>query len=402
MLDYWGLVRKRLFLDHPEGHALIRFRPPRAPLTSDLRWVLARAFETNDLAELPAPSPGLAVELSRRLDLSPRIAARNDPALLARDLGSEAARTFTAVRGVAQMTADRLGALARDVAAIAATIDVPIVLLKGAALHATGRIALGARWAGDVDVLVPEAALERMSVALRSQGFRESIGVLDCEHQLPALERGDGEVVELHRFLPGVSRPGERRFATLEILESAGALRRVPGWPTGTRVPDIHVLAAHALVHGIAQHGLSPHSYPLTRMLADLIDLGAAGAEGGALMVEAHAWTAHHVTDEEAQAGHATVVALANGRPENSALLDHVLAGLLDDDYAASLKLRALGSGPSRSPRFVAVAREAWRAVFPGRERLAGLSPGTSPGVAALARPFVVAARAARALTGVR
>jgi Uncharacterised nucleotidyltransferase len=296
------------------------------------------------------------------------------------------------------MTAQRLAILAREVAEVAAGEGVTLALLKGAALEARAHVAPGSRWAADVDVLASESALDRLEAALRERGFRPTAGVPECEHQRAPLGRGPGETVELHRFLPGVTRPGRHRFASLVDLQEAGVVEPLAGWPAGTLAPATPLLAAHALVHGIAQHGLSPRTYPLTRMLADLVDLGAAGPEGEALMTQAGAWTAAHVTVEEARLTHATVRALAAGRPEPSALLDHVLAGLLDDGYAASLKLRALGSGPSHRPRAFTVARDAWRAVFPGRVRLAGLSPGRSASRAALLRPFILAGRAARAL----
>jgi hypothetical protein len=135
------------------------------------------------------------------------------------------------------------------------------------------------------------------------------------------------------------------------------------------------------------------------RMLADLIDLGAAAPEGATLLREAHAWTRDDVARDEADAVHGLCRRLAAGEPQSDPLLDHVLAGALDDDYAASLKLRALGSGPSRWPRPIAVARDAFRAVFPGRERLAALDAGRSPALSALLRPFEMARRAVRALS---
>ncbi len=296
------------------------------------------------------------------------------------------------------MTAGCLTAVAREVAAVALERGIPVVLLKGAALGASMRVEPGSRWSSDVDVLVSEDAIEGLAAALVERGFRCAEGTLDCEHQLPPFEREAGERVELHRFLPGVTRPGERRFVSLEALDAAGVLESLEGWPATTRVPRAGVLAAHALVHGIAQHGLSPRTYPLMRMLADLIDLGAAASDGEALMAEAQAWTVRHVNAEEVAAVRATVTALVAGRVESSPLLDHVLAGLLDDRYADSLKLRALGSEPSHRSPLAARAHAAWHAVFPGRARLAGLSPGRSTALGAVWRPFVVAARAARAL----
>lgn len=378
--------------------ALIRFRPPRVALTADLRWALSRAFAAPEKQTDPPANSSTALDLARRLDLAPRIASRIGRDVLSHELGAEGARGFIAVSGVAQMTAGRLTAVAREVAEVATVLGAPLVLLKGAALAATKRVPEGSRWSSDVDVLVSESALDALARALVDRGFRKADGVLDCDHQLPPFEREPGERIELHRFLPGVTRPGELRFASLEGLKAAGALEPVEGWPAGTLVPSIGVLAAHALVHGIAQHGLAPRTYPLMRMLSDLVDLGAAADAGDALMADAHAWTARHVDADEVVAVRATLSALAAGRVENSALLDHVLAGLLDDRYADSLKLRGLGSEPSHRSPLAARAHAAWHAVFPGRARLAGLSPGKSTALGAVLRPFVVAARAARAL----
>ena len=120
-------------------------------------------------------------------------------------------------------------------------------------------------------------------------------------------------------------------------------------------------------------------------------------------MAEAHAWTERHVTAEEAHAVLDLVRQLVAGRVEPSPLLSHVLAGLLDDDYVASLKLRVLGSGPSQHSRAFAFGRDAWHALFPGLAQLAGLHPGRAPWLSALLRPFDLAARAVRAVaTAVR
>jgi hypothetical protein len=335
--------------------------------------------------------------MARGLDLAPRIAFRTGRERLGRELGEAPARTLIAARGLAALGADGQLALARDVGAVARAHGLPLVLLKGAALHATGVVPAGSRWSADLDILVPAEAVGDFDAALRAEGFVASPGAIGCEHQTAALQRGEGEIVEIHRFLPGVSTPGSRRFVTLEMLASSGLLVELPDWPARASVPARAILAAHALVHGLAQHGFAPRAYPLTRMLADLIDLGVAGPDGETLMAEAHAWTERHVTAEEAFAVLELVRQLVAGRVEPSPLLSHVLAGLLDDDYVASLKLRVLGSGPSQHSPAFAVGRDAWHALFPGLEQLAGLHPGRAPWLSALRRPFDLASRAVRA-----
>lgn len=396
MIDYRGSVRKS-FRFLVKG-SLIRFRPPRIEPSPELRWILLRAFGSKDLTAAELPSLQAASELARRLDLAPRIGFRSARERLERELGEAPARSLVAARGLAALGADRQLALARDVAVLARAHGLPLVLLKGAALNATGVVPAGSRWTADLDVLVPAEAVADFDAALRAEGFRATLGAIDCEHQTAPLQRGEGEIVEIHRFLPGVCAPGSRRFATLDSLSAAGRLVELPGWPAPALVPAPVMLAAHALVHGIAQHGLAPRSYPLTRLLADLIDLGLAGPGGEALMVEAHAWTESHVTAEEARAVLELLRQLVEGRVEASPLLSHVLAGLLDDDYAASLKLRRLGSGPSQHSRAFAIGRDAWHALFPGPEQLAALHPGRSAWLSGLLRPFDLAARAARAV----
>ncbi len=380
---------------------MIRFRPPRTEPSPEVRWTLLRAFASKDLAATSVPSPGSLCELARRLDLAPRIAFRWDGETLAREVGEAGA--LIAARGLAALGADRQLALAREVAILARAYGVPIALLKGAALHATGVVPAGSRWTSDLDVLVPPEAVADFDAALRAEGFRSNPGAVGCEHQTAPLHRGEGEIVEIHRFPPGVAAPGSRRFVTLGRLANAGMLADLPNWPAPVSVPAPAILAAHALVHGLAQHGFGPRGYPLTRMLADLADLGAAGPGGEALMAGAHAWTERHVSAEEVRAVLELVRQLVAGRVEASPLLSHVLAGLLDDDYVASLKLRALGSGPSQHSRAFAIGRDAWHALFPGAEQLAGLYPGRSPWLSAVVRPFDLAARAARAVAaGVR
>ena len=324
MIDYPRSARKS-FPSRVKG-CLIRFRRPLTEPSREVRWVLFRAFGSKDLAPCELPSPASTFELVRRLDLAPRIAFRSARERLDRELGEAPARSLVAARGLAALGADRQLALARDVAVLARAHGVPLVLLKGAALHATGVVPAGSRWSADLDVLVPAEAVADFDAALRTKGFKATPGAIGCEHQTAPLHRGEGEIVEIHRFLPGVRAPGSRRFVTLEVLASSGLLVELPDWPAPASVPAPAILAAYVLVHGLAQHGFGPRAYPLTRMLADLIDLGLAGPDGKRLMAEAHAWTERHVTAEEAHAVLILVRQLVAGRVEPAPLLSHVLA----------------------------------------------------------------------------
>lgn len=373
-----------------------------------MSWILLRAFGPVG-ASSQAPGKG-AAPLARLLDLAPRIAERTEPRILEGDLGAEGARALRASQGVAALDTTRLLDLCHEVAATAARIRVPVVFLKGMALHLTGRTPVGARIACDVDVLAPRDGTAALSAALRVAGFSAFRGAVSCDHQLTPLGRRPGETVEIHRFLPGIRLPGEPAFATAEGLTARDLLDRL-SLPGEAWAPKATLLAAHALVHGIAQHGFAPRSYPMTRMLADLMDLSWGDREHEARREEALALVVEHVGREEALAawdlcgrlrdGESVGPAVGDAGPPLSRLLAHVLAGALEAEYADSLKIRVLGSGPSHLPHPLAWARDAARAVWPTREQMEGLrgQPMSTGGILAArcARPFDLAGRAWRA-----
>ncbi|HEY7516643.1 MAG TPA: nucleotidyltransferase family protein, partial [Vicinamibacteria bacterium] len=319
-------------------------------MTQEFRWVLARAF-----GPLPGPGEGLhagssGAALARTLDLAPRIATRQERERLVLEVGAEGARALASARGVAAVAADDLLGAALDVRDAARDLGapVPIVLLKGVALTATGVAVPGSRWLGDVDILCPAWALESLAAALRERGYARVEGVPTCDHQLAPLRGRSGRVVELHRFLPGVRLRGAPGFATAEELAERDLLRSPTGALHGCWVPSRDVLGAHALVHGIAQHGLSPRSYPLMRMLADLVDLGWGAPGHGEAAAAAADLTARHVSRDEREAvldlcrrlraGEALPDRLTRRAGPAHRLLGHVLAGSLDPSYSDSLK----------------------------------------------------------------
>src|SRR5882724_2211630 len=62
--------------------------------------------------------------------------------------------------------------------------DVPCILLKYAALSRMGVLRVGARVAGDIDVLVPHARAGQFQAALVRSGYQE-VGLPESAHQLP-------------------------------------------------------------------------------------------------------------------------------------------------------------------------------------------------------------------------
>ena len=317
-------------------------------------------------------------------------------------MGGRAAAAFKLEHEAARRKAVLLGGLTADVATAAAGLGLPIVLLKFAALRASGRVADGWRGAGDVDVLVASARSHALAEALGTVGLRDA-GFPGEAHQLPQLRDADGRAVEVHVHLPGLRlRPGGP-MATADALAAAGLLQRLD-LPGECSLPLLHVMAAHALVHGLAQHGFAPGGYPAFRLVGDLIALGAH-EDGGPIATAALPFVADEVAPDEMAAAVALAARLARGdaalfeeagTPE-AVLLRHFVAGILDGDYRRSLRLHGLAGergglvGLVRAARNALVLTDAQIDVVygPPRWRLGYLGRR-------LVRPFDLAWRAAR------
>ncbi len=351
---------------------MLRFSPPHVSIPPEVRWMLLRAFGPPGAPSSGSVAAAAALAMARRFEVAPRIAVRQGRARLAAELGEGAAGfqrdlTASAAQGL------RLEAVLLDVLERAVAREIPLVPLKLAALEAAGRVAPGARSACDLDLLAPPERAEELQQDLLDHGFRTS-GLPPSEHQLPALIHPAGGVVEVHRLIPGV-RPGTAGSATVASLEAAGLLAPAPGLP-GCRLPVQEVLIAHALVHGIGQHGFWPDSYSLLRTLGDLIDLGFHQEEEAPRAERAVALVARDVSTEEAEATRSLCRALAEGidlveSPSPAGiLLRHILAGRLDPDYAAALRLNLFRSQPSDRAPLVRMVRTAFGALFLSRAQI--------------------------------
>lgn len=333
--------------------------------------MLLRAFGPPEAPFPEAVDPAAALAAARRFEVSPRVAARQGKARLAAELGAETAAGFQRDLTRAAAQGLRIEALLRDIAALAAEREIPLVLLKFAALDTSGTLAPGARTACDLDLLVPPQRAGELQETLLARGFRSS-GLPESEHQLPALVHPSGGVLEVHRLMLGV-RPDAGASATVAALENAGMLEPAPTLPPGCHLPAREAQMAHALVHGIGQHGFWPDSYPLLRTLGDLIDLGFHGEAAEALAERAIELVARDVAPEEAAAVRDLCRSLATGEePEEGAavLLRHILAGRLDADYAAALRLSLFREQPSDRPPAVRMIRTALATVFLSRAQI--------------------------------
>jgi hypothetical protein len=358
----------------------LRFRPPPLAPSAEARWMLLRAFGPA-AAAAPAPVDGAAaLALARRFEVSARIAARQGREQLAAELDPEAAAGFAHDRVAAAAVSMRLMAAAGQVAAIAAEpqLAIPLTFLKLAGLEGAGLLAAGSRGACDVDVLAPAAQAAELWRALVAAGWRGEGP--SYEHQLPALSHPERGVVEVHRLVPGL-RLGGPRSATWEDLEREGLLRPLAELPGRCSAAVPEVQAAHALVHGLGQHGFSPAAYSLLKMMADLQDLG-----DGALTPRALAWVARDVPAPEAAAVRRLGARLAAGEdpaawndsPEGT-LLRHILAGRLDADYAGALRLGLFRPQASDRGPAVRLARALWDAVALSDAQIDAIYPPAAP-----------------------
>lgn len=371
-----------------DARSRFRFDPPPLAATPELVWVLVRAFAPVSL-ELPAAPRREPARLAAALGLAARIAARHRQERLALEVGATEAEALARSRAATAARELRLERALEEVARRAAELGAPIALLKGRALARAGYAPEAGRPAADVDLLVPEARLRELQLALEGSSFQAPSGA-GYEHQAPLLRHEGGGAVELHRALPGVRVDG-RRSATFEALEARGLLEALPeGASDSDRllVPVRAVAIAHALVHTLAQHAFVA-SHPGFLLVADLIDLGAASA---APPSEALEWIARDVSEAEASAalelaraaagGEASL--LAGGESLAGQLCAHFVACALDPDYGESLKLRSLAAPVSDRP--------------PGWARLTTIArafvPPPGSGVAGwLRRPLDLAAR---------
>lgn len=409
--------------------SVVRFRPPTVAVEPALLWCLARAFgppETPVAAIAPSGLPAIetpvvgAHALASRLVLSPRLASRMPPAQLETEVGPEQAALFRRDRLATAAGSLRLGAVAEELACAASELDLPLVFLKFFALERSGLLAEGSRPAADLDLLVaPERAWE-LHRALVARGFTAG-PTPEMEHQLPTLVApvGDslaGGAVEIHRLLLGVRLDGGAGSATAPTLAAAGLLLPARDLPGPCFVPAPEVLVAHALVHGLVQHGFAPHAYPALRLLSDWLDLlaaeegGVAGRASAELVARAGSLVAGEVSQAEvaAMAGlcrrlatcDLTVLTEPVEESGEAALLHHFLAGALDPDYGRALRFAMLARPLSDRPRPLALARSLWKAAFPSRAELEAIyGPAGGPWqrwARRLGRPFDLVRRAAR------
>jgi hypothetical protein len=367
----------------------VRFRPPRVDLSAELAWTLERAFGSSGTpSRHPRQNPVAAADLAEQIDLMARVASRVDRSQLFDELGEAAANRFSEAHRRVVANAMATVAACRQVAGIAAVRGAPVVATKGAALRLLEIGTLGARPSCDVDLMTSEDALDRLQRLLIEAGYREE-AIPTAEQQLAPLHHPSGLVVELHRMLRGVRVDG-RSSATTDALMERRLLVPVEGGPDNLYVPSRDVLLSHVLVHGIAQHGSSPGSYPLFRMVADVQDFELDVHAWQRFLERSRPWIGSDVSREEASAvwrlarrlgRRDTPESILSADDEPSLMLRHVIAGELDPEYQRSLRIRHLAHPLVGSSRTRTLLRKIRTNLWLRRQELDNIygRPASSP-----------------------
>ena len=382
-----------------------RFDPPQVEVGAELRWLMWRAFgpageALTGVGDLDAEA---VTGLAQRFDLAVRVGARTPPETLAAELGSETARRFRKEHAGAAARYLIAGPVFRELAEAGRLLETPLVFLKGAALQLGGSVAAGSRNMGDIDVLASEDEARRLQAALVEAGCK-AYEARESEHQLQFLTHRLGLGIEVHKIIPGVRLEGRSSAAAGELIER-GLVLPAPGLGDGCYIPNDEVVLAHLLVHGIAQHGLSPQGYPMMRMLADVQDLEAGDDswEDARRLIESDA----SGEEVEAVAGLAwrlgageEPAAVVAGDDGAGVMLRHLLAGVLDEGYAQSMKFRSLTAVPKDIGRVRSLGKTLRGALLPTRAQIDILygPPRTELGYWGwrLWRPFDLVLRAGR------
>lgn len=321
-----------------------RFRPPAVAPSPEALWALWRAFGATDADPPITFVAELAFDEAARLGLAPRIGSLLSRDELERQLGETEAGRFAAARRATASRVLRYEQLAAELCEVAQELGIPLLFLKGLALHLAGHSALGSRAFGDLDLLAPSASARLLWQTLVERGLEPASGEANEQH-LPPLRSQVWGVVDIHFALHGLWHPDGGCW-TAEALFAAGLVEPTQAI-SGGHVPAADVLAAHCLVHGIEQHGLAPGRHGLLRMLGDLEDVLPEADEWAAFLDRRGAWLAPSVSLLELEAVHELRLALERGRepePESveGLLLRHLLAAATDDRYRRSLRFRHL------------------------------------------------------------
>lgn len=230
--------------------------------------LLLRAVRSpQDLREFTAPQWDLLLRLLWKCRLIGRVALSCDAAGITGSLPQKVQQQFESAlvltdkqRQMVTWEANRVGWALQE-------LEVPVVLLKGAAYMLSGFDFEQGRLFADLDVMVPVDDLARVEERLKQRGWRFiELNAYDeryyrvWSHELPPMRHFEREV-ELdvhHTILPLTSRLTPDREMLWERTQA------LPGTPFRTLAPEDMVL--HSAVHLF-------HDGDLTDAVRDILDL---------------------------------------------------------------------------------------------------------------------------------
>lgn len=168
--------------------------------------------------------------------------------------------TAGAMRRQSLVNEFRMAALESRLQRVVATLDdqdIPVMLMKGAALAVTVYGSFARRPMGDLDLLVPQARAQEAWDALRGQGWTPELddgeGFYDGhQHLCPLVAPGGaGVVVELHRCL--LYPRGPFHLPERDVWASA---KRVELGGRSVWVPAPHHMVLHLCIHFAWSHAM--------------------------------------------------------------------------------------------------------------------------------------------------
>lgn len=209
------------------------------------------------------------LRLARRANLISRLADGIDQAGMLGRLPAPVRPHLIAALALAQHQRQAVVWEARHIATALGALDIPIVLLKGAAYSMAGLQAARGRLYGDVDILVPAARINEVEAALMLHGW--TAGHIDpydnryyrqWMHELPPMVNiKRGTVIDVHHNI--LPRTARNHPSAEKLLAASVALPEAP----------FHVLSPCDMVLHCATHLF--HEGELNNGLRDLFDLDA-------------------------------------------------------------------------------------------------------------------------------
>lgn len=237
-------------------------------IPQDLRTVLD-TITSGELAGAHSPRQwGVLIRAARRANLLASLA--HSTATSAASIPDAARRHLDGAHYLSQRQAESVRWEAHSINQILAPLGVPAVLLKGAAYVLAETPNHRGRLFGDIDILVPQAALGAVEKAFMINGWTHSITdtydqryYREWMHELPPMINvRRGTVVDIHHnILPSTARYSPTGQAVID------ASSPLPGLPA-IRIPSPEDLLIHSITHLF-------HEGELHNGLRDLVDIDA-------------------------------------------------------------------------------------------------------------------------------